>query len=234
MSLWLLVRISLRQTHVGGMSVTGKRQNVTEGDVQTAVRAERGELADLLAALRPDQWDAPTLCAGWRVREVVAHTTAPFRTSLARTFVELLRARGDVNRMADRCARRDAARLTRAELLATLRDNVAHPWQPPGGGALAALSHDVIHGLDITVGLGLGRLVPPDRLAMVLGGLSPKNIAFFGTDLAGVELRATDLDWSHGTGTPIRGRAQDLLLVICGRRLPPGHLEGEAASRFTR
>jgi uncharacterized protein (TIGR03083 family) len=207
---------------------------VIDKSIRDAVAAERGELADLLAALRPEQWDAPTLCAGWRVREVVAHTTLPFRTSIGRTLVELLRAGGRFNRMADRCARRDADRMTAAQLVAALRDNVAHPWRPPGGGALGALSHDVIHGLDITVGLGLGRRVPPDRIAMVLGGLAPRNIAFFGTDLTGVALQATDLDWCHGTGTPVRGPAQDLLLVICGRRLPPGHLDGEAAGRFTQ
>jgi uncharacterized protein (TIGR03083 family) len=210
--------------------MAGERLRVPDDDIWAAVAAERGEQADLLATLRPDQWDAPTLCAGWRVREVVAHTTMPFRTSVGRTLVELAKARGRFNRMADRSARRDAARLTSTELLATLRDNIAHTWKPLGGGALGALSHDVIHGLDITVGLGLGRRIPPDRIAMVLAGLAPRNIAFFGTNLTGVSLRATDLDWSFGTGTQVRGPAQHLLLVICGRHLPPGHLEGDTTS----
>jgi uncharacterized protein (TIGR03083 family) len=200
-------------------------------ELREAVAAERGEQADLLAGLRPDQWDAPTLCEGWRVREVVAHTTMPFRTSLGRTLLELARARGDVNRMADRCARRDAARLSAAELVASLRDNVDHPWTPPGGGDRGALSHDVIHGLDITVGLGLDRRVPPGRVALVLAGLTRRNIAFFGADLDGVTLQATDLDWSYGSGTPVRGAAQDLLLVLCGRRLPPGRLSPELPAR---
>ncbi|GGP91743.1 maleylpyruvate isomerase family mycothiol-dependent enzyme [Streptosporangium pseudovulgare] len=207
---------------------------MTEDDLRKAVVAERGEQAELLAALSPEQWDAPTLCEGWRVREVVAHTTMPFRASLGRTLLELVKARGDVNRMADRCARRDAAELPPERLLASLRDNVAHPWTPPGGGVGGALSHDVIHGLDITVGLGLDRRVPPERVAMVLAGMRPKNIAFFGTDLTGVRLQATDIDWGHGTGTPLRGLAQDLLLVVCGRRLPPGRLTGEPAARFSR
>ncbi|GIH79441.1 maleylpyruvate isomerase family mycothiol-dependent enzyme [Planobispora longispora] len=207
---------------------------MTEDLLRAEVAAERREQADLLAGLRPEQWDAPTLCDGWRVREVVAHTTMPFRTSLRRTLAELVKARGDINRMADRCARRDAAELPPEKLLASLRDNVAHPWTPPGGGVRGALSHDVIHGLDITVGLGLDRLVPPERVAVVLAGMRPKNLAFFGTDLTGVALRATDLDWSHGTGAPVRGLAQDLLLVLCGRRLPPGRLDGEAAPRFSR
>lgn len=55
---------------------------------------------------------------------------------------------------------------------------------------------------------------------------------FFGADLDGIELRATDLDWSFGTGTPLSGTAQDLLLLAYGRRLPPGHLRGEPGDRF--
>lgn len=207
---------------------------MTEDDLRVAVAAERGEQADLLATLRPEQWDAPTLCDGWRVREVVAHTTMPFRTSPGRWLMELGKARGNVNRMADACARRDAARLPAPSLLASLRDNITHPWAPPGGGAHGALSHDVIHGLDITVALGLDRRVPSQRISMVLAGMRPKNIKFFRADLAGVELQATDLDWSHGAGTPVRGLAQDLLLILCGRRLPPDRLEGDAAARFSR
>ncbi|MGB2571536.1 maleylpyruvate isomerase family mycothiol-dependent enzyme [Micromonospora citrea] len=205
-----------------------------EDELRAAVAAERREQAALLAALRPGQWDAPTLCDGWRVREVVAHTTMPFRASVGRTVVELVRAGGSVNRMADRCARRDAARLSPADLVAALADNADHPWTPPGGGMAGALSHDVIHGLDVTVGLGLDRRVPLDRMAAVLAGMSPRSIRFFGADLTGVRLEATDLDWRLGSGTPLRGLAQDLLLVVCGRRLPAGRLAGADAQRFTR
>lgn len=206
---------------------------MTDTDVRAAVAAERREQAAMLAELSSEQWDAPTLCDGWRVREVVAHTTMPYRTSLPRILLEIVKARGDINRMADRCARRDAAQLSSAHLLTALRDNAEHPWAPPGGGPHGALSHDVIHGLDITVALGVDRQVPAERVAMVLAGMQSKNLAFFGVDLDGIELRATDLDWSFGSGTPVTGLAQDLLLVVCGRRLPPGRLRGEAATPFT-
>ena len=196
--------------------------------------AERTDMAEILGGLRPEQWDAPTLCEGWRVREVVAHTTLPFRASMWRVMLDLARARGDFNRMSDRSARRDAVAIPAEGLLAQLRENVAHPWTPPGAGAAGALSHEVIHGLDITVGLGLDRVVPPERLSLVLDAMRPSNVAFFGTDLSGVKLQATDLDWSYGSGELVRGRAQHLLMVICGRRLPADHLEGPAAARFTR
>lgn len=199
-----------------------------------ATEEERRDLAELLAALTEDQWDAPTLCDRWRVREVVAHMTMPFRMSPPRFFWELARSGGRFNRMSDRCARQDATRLSSADLVTSMRDNLRHPWSPPGGGEVGALSHDVIHGLDVTVGLGLGRRVPLDRLSLIMDGMKPKNVAYFGTDLTGVSLRATDMDWSFGTGTPLRAPAQDLLLVVCGRLLPPGHLEGAAAARYTR
>jgi uncharacterized protein (TIGR03083 family) len=36
-------------------------------------RAEREDLLDLLGTLAPEQWRAPSLCAGWSVHDVVAH-----------------------------------------------------------------------------------------------------------------------------------------------------------------
>ncbi|GAA1499451.1 maleylpyruvate isomerase family mycothiol-dependent enzyme [Dactylosporangium maewongense] len=201
---------------------------------RAAVVAERSELAEVFGALTPAQWDAPSLCAGWRVREVVAHTTMPFRMGLGGFVWEMVRSGGRFNAMSDRVARRDAARMPAEALLRSLRDNIEHPWAPPGGGATGALSHEIIHGLDSTVALGLDRRVPLDRLRLVLDAMRPRNVEYFGVDLSGVTLEATDLDWRFGGGgTPLRGLAQDLLLVVCGRRLPPGHLSGEPAARFT-
>jgi len=55
------------------------------------------------------------------------------------------------NRYADRDARSTARKKSQAELVDLLRRNIANPWQPPGGGAAGALSHDVIH---VSVGEG--------------------------------------------------------------------------------
>ncbi|MCE4946844.1 MULTISPECIES: maleylpyruvate isomerase family mycothiol-dependent enzyme [Streptomyces] len=201
-------------------------------DIRAAIAAERRELADLLDTLTPAQWDAPSLCAGWRVREVAAHMSLGFRRPLRTLAVELLKARGSLDRMTDRCARQDAAALTPAALAAALRDHAHHPWTPPVGGLAAALGHDVVHGLDIAVPLGLDRRVPEDRLRVLLDGLTPRGTKFFGADLDGVALHADDLDWSYGTGTALRGAAQDLLLVAFGRKLPPGRLHGAPQARF--
>ncbi|SNT20966.1 TIGR03083 family protein [Streptosporangium subroseum] len=201
-------------------------------DITTAIAIEHRELAAMLDNLTPAQWDAPTLCAGWRVREVAAHMSMGFRYPLPRMVLELIKARGDINRMADRRALQDAATLSTAELVSAIRDNAGHPWKPPVGGITAALGHDVIHGLDITVALGIDRRVPEDRVRVLLEHVTPRTLKFFGADLDGVELRADDLEWSFGTGTPLTGTAQDLLLVAYGRKLPPGHLHGSAWDRY--
>ncbi len=207
--------------------------SIQDADLSEQITAERRELAELLSRLPAQSWDGPTLCAGWRAREVVAHMTMPFRYSTRQFLTELGKARGNFTRMADRCAKRDAA-LPPGELLAALRDNAGHPWKPPGGGFEGALVHDVIHGLDITAAQGIGRTVPEDRLRTVLDVITkPKTLKYFGAELNGVELRADDIDWSFGSGTPVSGPAQHLALVVCGRKLPAGLLSADPGRRFT-
>ncbi|MEU2512052.1 maleylpyruvate isomerase family mycothiol-dependent enzyme [Streptomyces syringium] len=205
-----------------------------KAEVKAAIAAERRELADLFDTLRTDQWNEQSLCAGWRVREVAAHMTMGFRLSLPATLGELAKARGNLHRMTDRVARRDAAAHSTTALASFLRDNAHHPWTPPVGGLAAALGHDVVHGLDITVALGLDRRIPEKRLRILLDNIRPSTLKFFGADLDGVRLCAEDLDWSYGSGAPVFGAAQDLLLLAYGRRPPEGKLRGAPGNRFTR
>src|SRR5215468_1589081 len=90
-------------------------------------RAERARLVSLLADLTPEQWDTPSLCAGWRVREVVAHITMPFRTKPLSLLVGLVRAGFSFNRYADRDARSTAHEKSQAELVDLLRRNIDNP-----------------------------------------------------------------------------------------------------------
>jgi uncharacterized protein (TIGR03083 family) len=206
----------------------------TDADVAAAIAAEYGALADLLERSGPGVWDAPSLCAGWRTREVVAHMTMPARYTGPAFMAELEAVGGDFTRLSDTVAVRDGA-LPVASLVADLRSETLHGWQPPGGGAEGALTHCVIHALDVMEAVPLARRVPDGRIARVLGivaGPAAPNV--FGVDLSGLALRAVDLDWSRGSGPEVSGPAQALALVACGRLLPPGRLGGEAAGRFTQ
>ena len=46
---------------------------LSDVDAWAGVRDERVDVLALLRSLEPQQWDAPSLCAGWRVRDVAAH-----------------------------------------------------------------------------------------------------------------------------------------------------------------
>jgi len=43
---------------------------IPDAEVGATVVAERREQAALFASLSEQQWDAPSLCEGWRMREV--------------------------------------------------------------------------------------------------------------------------------------------------------------------
>ncbi|HIZ38189.1 MAG TPA: maleylpyruvate isomerase family mycothiol-dependent enzyme [Candidatus Ruania gallistercoris] len=189
----------------------------TSTEVTEQTYAERARLAGLLAGLTPEQWAHPTLCADWRVRDVVAHMTAPFHTSGLRMLAGLARARFNYDRYAAPAARRDADRMGDAELLRILQENLRTPWPASGGGPEAGLSHDVIHGLDLTVPLGLPA-APTERIALVLVRTTPRSLAYFDVDLGGRRLVATDADVAIGSGADLPLPAREILLVITGRR----------------
>jgi uncharacterized protein (TIGR03083 family) len=197
--------------------------------IQNWIAEQRTDLAAVLAGLTTEQWDAPSLCEGWAVRHVVAHVTMPFRYSTPKFLKGLAKAGGNFQRMSDGVASRDAE-LPREELVAALRDNAENPWRPPGGGYEGALTHDVIHGLDITRALGIEHAIRPEAIRAVLDVIAgPKSRRHFGVNLDGIELQATDLDWSSGSGAPLRGRAEDLALVLTGRRIGDDALDGAGA-----
>lgn len=199
---------------------------MTEAQLNDAIAARRRGLADVLSELAAGSWDADTLCEGWRVRELVAHMTMPFRYSAVRFVVEMGKSGGRFSHMADRCARRDAAMPT-AELVSGLRDNATYVWKPPGGGLEAGLIHDAVHGLDFTVPLGISQPIPEEVLRTVLDEMAkPSSLKHFGVDLGGIALQAEDIEWSSGSGTPVSGRAEDLVLALSGRHLPAGRLRG--------
>lgn len=197
-----------------------------DASLQPTVAAEFLRLADLLDAASDAQWDTASLCAGWRVREVVAHLTMAARYSQEQFMAELQRCGFDFTRLSNEIAARDASVPT-DELIKNLRSEVMQHWAPPGGGYHGALNHVVIHGLDVTVPLNAPRLPPDETIRVILDDLTRGDgTVRFGVDFAGRRLQATDLDWSFGEGPVLRGAAADLALTVCRRALPTGRLDG--------
>ncbi len=190
------------------------------------IAPERRALADALDQLTADQWRGTTMCTGWTPGHVLAHVTMPFRFSEQAFMAGLEECGGDFTRFSDGIAERDS-KLSQPELVAVLRDNADTPWSPPGGGLVGALSHDVIHGLDITGPLSLDYPIADRALTTVLDSVtSPGSETYFGVPLQGIKLTATDVDWTRGNGAPLAGRSRDLIMLLANRRVPHGLFKG--------
>ncbi|MDX6299385.1 MAG: hypothetical protein QOF53_599 [Nocardioidaceae bacterium] len=190
-------------------------------DTQSWVASTYTGLADLLASAPVDTWDAPSLCEKWLVRHVVAHVTMPVRLTPEKFGAEMAAARGDFTVLSDTVAMRDAS-LPVADLLGQLRSPELHAWQPPGGGAAGALSHAVVHSLDVTIPLDRPSVAPAEATTAVLDQLVAANGTIFGLDLTGVRLEAADTEWSWGTGHLVRADTGSLVALLSGRELPDG------------
>jgi uncharacterized protein (TIGR03083 family) len=191
----------------------------SEDDLMAEVATACTALAEVLERQSSSDWDRRSLCTEWRVREVVAHLTMAVRYAPDAFMAELQEADGDFTVLANRVAARDGA-LPTSTLVANLRDEHLHRWRPPGGGAMGALTHVTIHGLDVTVPLALAPTSTATAQRLVLDGLvAGGDQNHFGVPIDGVALQATDLDWTSGAGEPVTGTAAQLILRLSGRRL---------------
>ena len=176
-------------------------------DLQSWVAPTYTGLADLLDSSDPATWEAPTLCERWQVRHLVAHVTMPVRLTPEQFGAEMAAAHGDFGVVSDTVAERDGT-LPRPDLLAQLRSPDLHAWQPPGGGETGALSHAVIHSLDVTIALGRPPVAPPEAVTALRDLLVESGGSWFGIDADGVSLDGTD-DASQ-------------VALLSGRTLPDG------------
>jgi uncharacterized protein (TIGR03083 family) len=190
-------------------------------DPQSWVAPTCTGLADLLTATAVDAWDAPSLCEKWVVRHVIAHVTMPARLTPEQFGAEMAAAGGDFTALSDAVAARDAS-LPVADLLEHLRSPRLHAWEPPGGGAAGALSHAVIHSLDVTIALDRPAVAPAEAVTAVLDQLTATGGTLFGVDLTGVRLEAADTDWSWGDGQLVRADSGSLVALLSSRALPDG------------
>ena len=162
-------------------------------------RDERLDLADFLAGLTPDQWASPTLCEGWRVRDVAAHVVSFEGMTPRELTARFLKGRLQMDRI-NALGVLDLADRSTEQLVALLRDNAEPRGLGAGFGGKVALTDNMIHQQDIRRSLGLARTIPVERLCAALDFVR-HSPTIRGAWLArGVRLVATDTDWSYGKG----------------------------------
>lgn len=185
----------------------------------TLVETERRSLADLLEGLSPGQWETQSLCAEWRVRDVVAHLAmTPAGAPKPWTMIKALA--GTRGRLW--AAGRDVAIAYAAqspdELTRELRRNAALRTKPVFVSADNILLDLLVHGQDIAVPLGLIRHIPAAAATISLSHVWAMGWPFHARRrLSGLAVHADDCDWSAGSGREVRGPSAQLLLLMTGR-----------------
>lgn len=198
-------------------------------NVREMVWAEQDELRQLLASLATEAWDRPTLCGGWKVRDVVAHLISMNEAAL----LGFLQATVSIDWFnSTEVARR--ASLTPGDLLEAFEKVMGLRGLGRVVPPSAMLVEVLAHSQDIRRPLGLEREIDAERLLVLL----PRAVSLasyvpgFGFTggrrrAGGLSLRTTDLGWSWGAGPEVSGAAEALLMAVLGRTAALADLSGE-------
>ena len=198
-------------------------------DAWPTIHAERKALAADLDGIPVRDWDAPSLCDGWTVRDVVAHMTAATKLN-APKFVGRLVGSGFSFERVQRKGIAAERGGSPAETLARFKAQIDSTGRPPGP-VETMLGETIVHSEDIRRPLGIQHSYPTDAVVAVADLFKGSNL-IIGTKkrIAGLSLQATDVDWHHGDGPLVQGPILDLLVAMTGRRQALGSLTGEGVA----
>ena len=132
-------------------------------DLETSwqvIEYQRLAIADLLDGLTAQAWETPSLCAGWRVRDVAAHVSlVALPPSPGSVLVDLVRARGNFHRLNTNASLRRAQRPPE-QLIADLREHAGSRRIPVVSDQRNVLFDVLVHAQDIAIPLGIDLPMP--------------------------------------------------------------------------
>ncbi|MFC0452559.1 maleylpyruvate isomerase family mycothiol-dependent enzyme [Rhodococcus jostii] len=195
----------------------------------TLAREEREEFAELLAGLSAQQWESPSLCERWRVRDVAAHVISYDELDLRDLLLRFGKG-GFLQVRVNELGVADLADRTTEELVDLMRIHAEPSGLPAGFGGMIGLVDGMIHQQDIRRPLAIPRTIPPQRLRAALDFARFAPLIRGAWRARGVTLVAADLDWSYGRGPQVRGSGEALLMAMAGRRDALGDLTGPGRS----
>ncbi len=177
----------------------------------------RQRIADQLETLSAADWDAPSLCEGWRVRDVAGHLSIIPTVTTRELVAAMPRAGFNLHRVNTLIARRYGS-VEPAVIVARIRDHAHDRTTAKALDTADSLFDLVVHGQDMFLPLGQRFEVEADAAVAGLERVWSMGWPFrAGRRWGHVTLTATDGEWSAGHGPEIRGPAVALLLLLTGR-----------------
>lgn len=191
-----------------------------------AATRHRLALCEQLDDLTAEQWNADSLCADWRIRDVIGHLVSIHDQPQWKFMVGVFSLSG-FDRRANKLALEYRDR-GQDELIALMRELAGSTSAPPVIGPISPLIDILTHSLDIQRPLGLGPTIEDGAIGHVLSAVCPGKFGFTPRRLGdGLRFETTDLEWSIGDGALVRGPASDLLLGVMGRAIDWSVLDGD-------
>ena len=132
---------------------------MNDDELWAAIDVQRLSTTTCSTELTPEEWNQPSLCEGWTVRDVAAHLTLQ-QLTLGSALLSALRHPGGTNHIIDASAR-DRAKQPPDQLIAELRGMVGSRRHVVGLTPMETLIDNVVHGQDIAVPTGRVLEVPP-------------------------------------------------------------------------
>jgi uncharacterized protein (TIGR03083 family) len=198
--------------------------------IWSAIHGERRALATDLEGIGADQWLTPSFCSEWTIRDVLSHMTALANVTPATFFPKLLSSGLNVGRMQQKeiALARGASP---SDTLAAFRAVLTSKYPP--GIPTTMLGETLVHAEDIRRPLGIGHTYPINAAVRVADLFKDSN-RFIGAKrrIAGLQLLATDTDWSYGSGPEVSGPIMMLVLAMTGRKAVLGELAGDGVPQL--
>jgi uncharacterized protein (TIGR03083 family) len=191
------------------------------------IAGARTGLYDYLRALQPAEWDHPSLCEGWRVRDVVAHLIIIYQYSLRGSAADLAHSGFRINSFLRQTAIKYGSR-DPGVLLQQFRALAIPQSLPFFVPALNVLADTLIHEQDIRIPLGDPSSMSLDALRLLFSHWQPghsnigEKITGIPARTTGIAFHAVDINVKYGSGLMVTGSAQDILMAMTGR---PGALK---------
>jgi uncharacterized protein (TIGR03083 family) len=208
---------------------------MSRAETWQVIDAQRTSLAGLLEDLSGQEWQHPSLCDGWTVRDVAAHLT--LQQLGARAAIAMMaRYRGDIDKAVRESARERATVLSPGQIIAAIRATAGSRRHNFGVTYREALIDALIHAQDIAVPLGRSHPLPPEAAAAAATRIwtmrwpppFPASRA-----MRRFRVTATDTLWTAGHGPEVRAPIGAILLLSAGRRTALPELTGDGATELT-
>jgi uncharacterized protein (TIGR03083 family) len=194
---------------------------------------EVADIGALLHDLDDEAFDAPSLCDGWMVRDVLGHMGLGHTTPMPAMLARIGRYAFNVTRASFTESKTLFAGRS-PEQIRRFWDEVMIAQHPQKGiskliPAKSGFLDHLVHNQDIRRPAGKPRTIPEVRLRRALQLVRAEASPLFNSrrHVSGLKLYATDIGWTAGDGPTVQGPGEAIVLAAAGRKAAATDLDGD-------